>query len=168
MHPYIQRESSTFSSCELAAFPANVQLQGQPAQQNGHKPHRAAGDGWEVRAHRDLLPPLAPKAWVPMRELSHTHPHAWDPHVRLQMPYVHGQPSGRLVFPDSLGPEHEASSPRMESPGARWSQLLRLAPHAVYQLFSITPAPDLVPAEQLHNKGHPRPSCPKEMQVPSI
>lgn len=58
MHP---RRVSTFCSCELAALPANTQLQLQPAQQNGRKRHGAAGGGEEVEAHRGVMPPLAPE-----------------------------------------------------------------------------------------------------------
>ena len=90
----------------LASFSANMHLQVQPAQQNRHKPHRAAGDGWEMEAHRSVILQLAPEAWVTMRESSHTRPHAWDPRVHLQTPCVHGQPSGRLMFLESLGPKH--------------------------------------------------------------
>jgi len=75
-----------------------------------------------------------------------------------------GSPQEGLCF---LNPWDQSIFSTGGSPGAQWSQLLRLASHAVYQPLSITLAPYLVLAEQLHSMAHCRPSCPKEMQVQS-
>lgn len=60
MDPYIQRKASTFCSCELAALPANTQLQVQPAQQNRHKPpqgcRRWVGGGSTWRCDASTYP----------------------------------------------------------------------------------------------------------------